>query len=173
MPSPHRPESFLRQLLSEIGSTDTPTAPHTTVSLQGSTRPTASRVSDRPAPSVWVGGASAALDARQKLRAADEARSKKTATPQTNDDPPSQLKSVSHGNDTPEDGHHSTGTAVATVKYDPLPQDGHDSPGGDARPPLPQPRPSLGRLDIPRQINAYRAFSCRNFCPRNDCTVSS
>lgn len=69
------PSSFLRQLLNEINGNDTSwrnSSPHNAPKSQAD-----SHVTTRRGSSVWVGGTSIAQDARDKLRAADEARLRK------------------------------------------------------------------------------------------------
>jgi hypothetical protein len=79
--------SFLQQLLEEINGSATPTVlrdrtlppstPSSGRSSNGSRRPS----------SLWVGGDSAALNTREKLRAADEARMRKSLADSFNDTP--------------------------------------------------------------------------------------
>jgi hypothetical protein len=72
--------SFLRQLLDEINGTVTPiTRRVTTPATPGSLPPSRGTGSGR-AGSIWVGGTAVAQDAREKLRAADEARLQKTSS---------------------------------------------------------------------------------------------
>jgi hypothetical protein len=79
--------SFLQQLLQEINSSTTPTVLRDRVAPQ--TTPSSRRSSNasRKASSVWIGGNASALNAREKLRAADEARMRKTPADGTNDTP--------------------------------------------------------------------------------------
>ncbi|KAF2123870.1 hypothetical protein P153DRAFT_140433 [Dothidotthia symphoricarpi CBS 119687] len=66
------PGSFLQHLLDEINGATTPTV----LRNRGTSKstPQSQPSTSRPSSSVWVGGSSAAQDARDKLRAADEAR---------------------------------------------------------------------------------------------------
>jgi hypothetical protein len=65
--------TFLQQLLEEINSTSIPTVLHRRATLQGTPYSRPSSDGSRRS-SVWIGGSSDAQDAREKLRAADEAR---------------------------------------------------------------------------------------------------
>jgi hypothetical protein len=71
--------TFLKQLLEEINGTNIPTALQRIVGFQGAPRSRANSNATRRSSSVWVGGSSVAQDARDKLRAADEARLLKTS----------------------------------------------------------------------------------------------
>jgi hypothetical protein len=79
--------SILRQLLDEISgtTTTTPTRRDTTSTTPRSLPPSRGYRSGR-ATSIWVGGTDVAQDAREKLRAADEARHKKTSRREDRDD---------------------------------------------------------------------------------------
>jgi hypothetical protein len=77
--------SILRQLLDEINGTTTPTRRDTTSTTPRSLPSSRGSRSARTA-SIWVGGTDVAQDAREKLRAADEARHKKTSRREDRDD---------------------------------------------------------------------------------------
>lgn len=73
--------SFLQQLLDEINGTRPSSAPpQRQVTSTGTSATTPSTQRSRRTSSVWMGGGPMAQDARQKLRAADEARLRKTQT---------------------------------------------------------------------------------------------
>lgn len=99
--------TILRQLLEEIDSPDKLSRSLRTQSVVSSRRDSPSRTgsNSRPQfakPSIWVGGSSAAEDARRKLRALDEARlrrqsesiagSGKESKPLTNQRTPTRLQ---------------------------------------------------------------------------------
>ena len=66
--------SFLQQLLEEISGSGTPAVLRNRATPQGTLRRQPVSNASRRSSSAWVGGTSIAEDARQKLRAADEAR---------------------------------------------------------------------------------------------------
>jgi hypothetical protein len=66
--------TFLKQLLEEINGADIPTVLQHKVDSQGAPRSRANSSASRRSSSVWIGGSSVAQDARDKLRAVDEAR---------------------------------------------------------------------------------------------------
>ncbi|KAF5854023.1 hypothetical protein GGP41_006752 [Bipolaris sorokiniana] len=91
VPSP----SFLKQLLNEISGVSTPVASGNNKTLQRSpgesdvNRAGTTGDAEKRVPSIWVGGAFAARDAREKLRAADETRSRKWNITKAEGIPPS------------------------------------------------------------------------------------
>jgi hypothetical protein len=70
--------TFLKQLLEEINGTGIPTVLQRKVDSQGAPRSRADSNATRRSSSVWFSGSSVAQDARDKLRAADQARLLKT-----------------------------------------------------------------------------------------------
>jgi hypothetical protein len=115
--------TFLRQLLEEISGTAIPTVLRRNGSPKSTPHSRANSNGNRRSSSVWVGGSSVAQDARDKLRAADEARLLKTsagshdATPHpsrpilhlctTCFDPPSPSPGTSAGSSSPRDPRFS------------------------------------------------------------------
>ncbi|EUC27065.1 hypothetical protein COCCADRAFT_112662 [Bipolaris zeicola 26-R-13] len=87
--NPGSPPSFFKQLLNEIGGVSTLTASGNDKTLRNSSRVGTTGNAEKRVPSIWVGGASAARDAREKLRAADEARSRKKNITKAEGIPPS------------------------------------------------------------------------------------
>lgn len=74
-PPSHVPSSsVLRQLLEEIKGSDTPTILRNSCTPNYTLRSPPGLEKTRVTPTVWVGGTSIAQEAREKLRAADEAR---------------------------------------------------------------------------------------------------
>jgi hypothetical protein len=70
--------SFLKQLLEDISGSGTPTVLHNRNTPQHSPSSRHSSNRSRRASSAWVGGDATALETRMRLRAADEARMRKT-----------------------------------------------------------------------------------------------
>jgi hypothetical protein len=184
-PSNSRPPSFLKQLLNEIGGTNTPIGTRNGKTLQSSPRynsrklfhaPQAvlccnqtdtirsgtSRDAEKRAPAVWVGGASAAQDAREKLRAADEARLRRVNTPETEGIlrssslhqrrgfPPSRSVVTSSGNHCSGSRYRNETSGGAAVEQNPTLCDDYIL-SGDALPSS-QPRLNLEKLKIPQPV---------------------
>ncbi|EUC48545.1 hypothetical protein COCMIDRAFT_23712 [Bipolaris oryzae ATCC 44560] len=153
------PPSFLKQLLNEIGGVSTPTASVNDKMLRSSSRADTTGDAEKRVPSIWVGGASAARDAREKLRAADEARSKKrniskaegippsSSLPQHASSPSSQPSVPSSGDYYTVSNRHNETGGITKVKQNTILSDNYIL-SADVLPSS-QPRLNLQKLKIP------------------------
>lgn len=117
---------------------------------------------EKHVPSIWVGGASAARDAREKLRAADEARKRKrsitkaetippsSSLPQRASLPSSQSTMASSGDCYTVSHRHNETGGIPKVKQNTISSDEYVL-SADALPSS-QPRLNLQKLKIPLPI---------------------
>lgn len=149
--------TFLQQLLEEINGTRPSSAPpQPQVTSIGMLPTRLSTQSSRRTSSVWMGGGLPAQDARQKLRAADEARLRKASTGCGNTEPVKRPPALRlHVPDFAFPAPTAGSVPISPLDTSHFDQTWGESDSAKEPPPTPRPeksarsRPVLSRLRIP------------------------